>query len=141
MRKKNKILCVVILVCICVVAYTIPYIKMEFAGSAHYTEQDRREYNFYTPDILKGMPRISDHYDFDFSNTTGPANQVNAIKFYGTEDIRIIDSYLASLGYKKKEKCDIEATCWKGTDPQETIYVGILKSEKIVIIQVVMDFS
>ncbi|MEN3753799.1 hypothetical protein ABC733_17605 [Mangrovibacter sp. SLW1] len=84
------------------VAYTIPYIKMEFVGSAHYTEQDQREYKFYTPDILKRMPRISDHYDFDFSNITGPANQVNAIKFYGTDDTSIINSYLASLDYKKQ---------------------------------------
>ncbi|WP_435947088.1 hypothetical protein [Dryocola sp. BD586] len=117
-----------------------PYIEMEFAGSASYTEQDKREYNFYTPDILKNMPRISNRYDFDFANITGPAAQVYAVKFYGIEETSKIDGYLTSMGYQRQGTCNIDNVCWQGTDPAETVMVRALKSEKGVAVQVVYKF-
>ena len=141
MRKQLKILCVAAVVVVGALVYISPYIKMEFAGSATYTEQNEREYNFYTPDILKNMPRISDKYEFDFANITGPARHVHTVKFYGTDDTSKIDSYLISIGYKKRGVCDIDAFCWRGSNAQETVYVGVLSGEKTVLIQVVTDFS
>jgi len=141
MRKSLKVLVIIIVVITAVLTYAWPYIEMEFTGSAHYTEQDKREYNFYTPDILKKIPRISPRYDFDFANITGPATHVYAVKFYDTEDIRRINTYLASTGYIRQDECDAESVCWRGTDPQEIIYVGMLRGEKTVIVQVVYDFT
>ncbi|RRZ87237.1 hypothetical protein [Erwinia sp. 198] len=141
MHKSLKILCPVFIVAVAALASTWPYIRMEFAGSAHYTEQDKREYNFYTPDILKKMPRISCRYDFDFANITGPATHVYAIKFYDTADTHRVNNYLASAGYKQQNECDAESVCWRGSDPLEIIYVGVLRGEKTVIVQVVYNFT
>ncbi|MCU5772108.1 hypothetical protein N5923_13765 [Erwiniaceae bacterium BAC15a-03b] len=141
MRKSIKVVIVVVVMAVAALAYTWPYIEMEFAGNAHYTEQDSREYNFYTPDILKKMPRISDRYDFDFANVTGPATHVYAIKFYDSEDTGKIDAWLTLAGYQRQSECDEELVCWRGADPQETVYVGRLKGEKTVIVQVVYDFT
>lgn len=93
-----------------------PYIKMEFAESAHYAEQDRREYAFYTPDILKKMPRISPDYDFDFANIAGPATLAHAINFYGTEDWHRVAAYLTANNYVRQESCNIENVCWRGEE-------------------------
>ncbi|ALB62212.1 hypothetical protein AFK62_06720 [Cronobacter condimenti 1330] len=122
-------------------ACAIPYIKMEFAGNAYYTEKDEREYRFFTPKILQEMPRISEKYEFSFINVSGPASHVHVIKFYGTADTRRVSEYLISKGYKKQVTCDIEAACWRGSDPQETLYVGTFKDEDIVMVQVVTDFT
>ncbi|MEI2267099.1 hypothetical protein [Erwinia sp. CGal63] len=121
--------------------YALPYIKMEFAGSAHYTERDKREYNFYTPEILKKMPRISSRYAFEFANVTGPSRHVYVIKFYDTEDTSKIDEFLSSVGYKRQAACNIDNVCWRGTDRAETIMVRSLKSETGIAVQVVYDFT
>lgn len=82
--------------------------KWNLPGSAHYTEQDKREYDFYTPELLKKMPRISPKYEFDFANITGPATHIYTIKFYGTEDTSKINAYLESQGYKPQGNCNID---------------------------------
>lgn len=140
MRNSLKLLSVIIIMLAAALIYALPWIKMEFAGSAHYTEQDKRQYEFYTPEILKKMPRISARYSFDFANNTGPASHVYAVKFYATNDVGKIESFLTSTGYRQS-KCDFESVCWRGSDPQETIYVGTLKGEQTVIVQVVYNFT
>ena len=139
MRKSLEVSGSAIFIIAVALTYAWPWVKMEFAGSAHYTEQDKREYDFYTPDILRKMPRISARYSFDFANTAGPATHVYAVKFYDTKDTGKIENYLTSIGYKRTE-CDFESTCWRRTDPQESVYVGTLKGEKTVIVQVVCNF-
>ncbi|NCH87065.1 hypothetical protein EHJ13_06330 [Cronobacter dublinensis] len=141
MHKKTKILISLVVLLCGFIIYAIPYIKMEFAESAHYTEKDTREYSFYTPAILQEMPRISQKYEFSFINVSGPASHVNVVKFYGTMDSTKVDEYLLNKGFKKQDKCDIEATCWRGSDPQETVYVNASPGENMVIVQVVNDFS
>lgn len=140
MRKSIKVFAGAIIVIAAALSCAWPWVKMEFAGSAHYTEQDRREYDFYTPDILKKMPRISPQYSFDFANITGPASHVYAVKFYDTKDTDKIEDYLASTGYRQV-KCDFDSVCWRSTDPQESVYVGVLNSEETVIVQVVYNFT
>lgn len=140
MRKSLKVFGGAIIVIAIALTYAWPWVRMEFAGSAHYTEQDKREYYFYTPDILKKMPRISVRYAFDFANITGPAAHVYAVKFYDTKDTRKIEDYLTSTGYQRTE-CDFESPCWRKTDPQESVYVDALKGENTVIVQVVYTFT
>ncbi|QTF10783.1 hypothetical protein HC231_11800 [Brenneria izadpanahii] len=140
MRKSLKILSGIIIIVVIALACIWPYVKMEFAGSAHYTERDKREYDFYTPDILKKMPRISTRYSFDFANIAGPAAHVYAVKFYGTKKTNKIEDYLTSIGYKQ-DKCDFESVCWRSSDPQESVYVDTLNGEKTIIVQVVYNFT
>ncbi|MGB8664651.1 MAG: hypothetical protein WCD24_07795, partial [Serratia inhibens] len=84
MRKAFKIALGVVVVIMAAFAYLWPTIRMELAGSAHYTEQNKKEYDYYTPDILKNIPRISDRYEFDFYNVAGPGSLVYSVTFYGT---------------------------------------------------------
>lgn len=140
MRKSLKLLTVVVVLVAAVLMWVWPYVQMEFAGSAHYTEQDKREYEFYTPDILKKMPRISSRYDFDFANITGPASHVYAIRYYDVVNSEKIDLYLGSLGYKKQERCHIEAVCWLGSDPQEVVTVSTLENPKSLLISVIYNY-
>ncbi|MGQ8818880.1 hypothetical protein [Serratia sp. NA_13] len=141
MRRSLKLLSVVAIVSAAALAYIWPYMQMEFAGSAHYTEQNKREYDFYTPEILRKIPRLTPRYDFDFANITGPATHVYAVKFYGAEDTHKIDDYLTSIGYERQGNCNIDNVCWRGTDLTETVMVRTLKSEKGVIVQVVYNFT
>ncbi|MCO4311895.1 hypothetical protein [Pectobacterium versatile] len=113
-----------------------PYIKMNFAGSAHYTEQDKREYAFYTPDILKAMPRITDRYDFNFSNVTGPEAKVWTVNFYGTDDTRKVHTYLTSMGYEKQVRCDVEAECWRTAGTKDVVTIATFDTDKSVMVQV-----
>ncbi|KNC93872.1 hypothetical protein [Trabulsiella odontotermitis] len=140
MRNSLKMFGGVTIVVAMILACSWPWIKMELAESAHYTEQDKREYDFYTPDVLKKKPRISDRYVFDFTNIIGPARHVYALKFYDTSDTSKIEAYLASIGYKQI-KCDFETMCWQGTDPQESIYVNTMKGDDMVIVQIAYDFT
>ncbi len=67
---------------------------MEFASSAHYTEQEKREYEFYTPELLKNMPRFT-------------------LTFYKVTETKAIRGYLTSSGYELQKSCDVEADCWR----------------------------
>lgn len=59
----------------------LDFFGLFFAGTACYTEQDWLKYEFYTPELLKGIPKISDKYDFNFGNITGPEAQIFTITF------------------------------------------------------------
>ena len=77
-----------------------PYLDMGFSSSANYTQRDKREYDYYTPELLKRMPRISDNYEFSYSNISGPQAFVYGIQFNGTNDASRIREYLISEGYE-----------------------------------------
>jgi hypothetical protein len=136
MKLAVKISCTIAVVIGAALTYAWPWVKMEFAGSAHYTEQDKREYEFYTPDLLKEIPRISSHYEFDYANITGPEAQAFAVSFYGTNDISKVHVYLISRGYKKQTACNLEAECWRTPGSREVITVVKLHSPDIVKVQI-----
>lgn len=144
MRKPVKVLCAMIVIFAAALAYAWPWIKMEFASSAHYSEQDTREYAFYTPDLLKTMPRISPRYDFDFASITGPASHVSAIRYYGTRESGRIDHYLSSKGYIRQDNCHIEAVCWRNAVPgdgdEDIVTVSILENPDAVLVSVIHNF-
>lgn len=139
MRNSFKLLISVIIVFAAALTYG-PYIVMEFSGNAHYTEQDKRQYAFFTPHLLKKMPRISPHYNFDFVNITGPASHVYAVRYYDTDDSSKVDTYLNFMGYKKQHNCHIEAVCWRSTDPQEVVTVSTLENPKAILVSVIYNF-
>jgi hypothetical protein len=53
MRNSFRVLIATLAVIAAALVWLWPYVQMEFAGSAHYTEQDKREYDFYTPRYTK----------------------------------------------------------------------------------------
>ncbi|MDX5628281.1 MULTISPECIES: hypothetical protein [unclassified Brenneria] len=98
MRKLITALAAVLLLAGAAFVFVWAYLKMEFASSAHYTEQDKREYAYFTPDLLKNMPMISNDYRFEYGNVTGPEAHVFTVHFYGTTDSNVIRDYLRSEG-------------------------------------------
>ncbi|MFE8118865.1 hypothetical protein [Brenneria goodwinii] len=136
MRTPLKVVLVIVIAIAGVSAYFWPTIQMELAGSAHYTEQDQNEYEYYTPDILKKIPRISDRYEFDFYNVAGPGSLVYSVTFYNTKDTGRVSAYLTSLGYMKQDTCSVEGDCWSGGDPAETVTVSAVPKINAVMVQV-----
>ncbi|MBW5406620.1 hypothetical protein ACISK3_06695 [Morganella morganii] len=134
MRNSLKISIIIAFIAIAIFIYVLPYVSMTFTGSAHYTERDKREYSFFTPEIFKKIPRITNDYDFSFANITGPSALVYAINFYGTDNTSLIDNYLKSIGYKKQPTCDIDAECWENVT-SEQITVSLFEKEKRVSVQ------
>jgi len=113
-----------------------PYVKMEFASSAYYTEQDKRAYDYYTPELLKKIPRVSGDYKFEFGRITGTEANVFTVKFYGVAENQIIINYLKSEGYERQTSCDVEAECWKSRATHDEVTVGDIHSQKGVFVQI-----
>lgn len=141
MRIRYKITLIVLVLLTAGIVYAWPYVQMNFAESARYTENNRREYEFYTPELLKKMPRVTGDYEFGFSNVSGPGTLVYDLQFKGTSDANKINSYLEEHGYKKSSTCDIQGDCWKGEDPKVSVSVGIIKDPSTLIVSLVVDPS
>lgn len=137
MKTSNKILLTALIAIVVGLVYVWPYVKMDFAESASYTEQDKRAYEFFTPDLLKELPRVSETYQFGYSNVSGPDLLIYDIKFSGTSDTSRIDTYLAENGYTRLGACDIEGECWQGKDPKITVSVGIVPNPETIVVSVV----
>ncbi|MDX5630209.1 MULTISPECIES: hypothetical protein [unclassified Brenneria] len=113
-----------------------PYIQMEFASSAHYTQMDKREYEYYTPDLLKEMPRISDNYEFSYSNISGPQAFVYGIQFNGTTDTSKIREYLRAEGYEQQKQCQTEAECWRSPRSKDVVSFYSLSKLDLVSVEI-----
>lgn len=116
------------------------FLKLFFAGSAYYTENDWLEYEFYTPELLKGVPRISTKYQFDFVNVTGPDVHVFTVHFYGTNDSSMIRRYLISEGYEPQKTCDVEAECWRTHKNHDVVTIAEFSSPKEILLQISRRF-
>lgn len=117
-------------------AYGWSYLRMELATSAYYTEQDKKEYEYYTPELLKNMPRISDAYSFEFGNVSGPEAHVYTIRFNGASDQRQVQAYLTAAGYRQQSACDVEAECWRSPDTKYIVTLITYTSPDSVVVQV-----
>ncbi|NCF05045.1 hypothetical protein [Kosakonia sp. MH5] len=117
-------------------AWKWPVIKFGLEDGGKYTENDRQVYGFFTPDILKKMPRITANYEFDYHTVSGPGSVGNSLTFHGTTDTSQIDTYLNSLGYVKQQSCMVQGVCWKGKDPTEDIVVSAVPEINVVLVQV-----
>lgn len=118
-----------------VLAFAWPYVKMEFASSAHYTEQDTQEYEYFTPDLLKNMPRITNDYRFEYGNVTGPEAHVFTVHIFGTTDSSTIRDYLRAQGYEPQKVCDVEAECWRSRRNSNVVTIAKFVSPEEVFIQ------
>ncbi|MDV2862102.1 hypothetical protein [Phytobacter ursingii] len=137
MKTSTKALLAIFAVVAVGLVYAWPYVKMDFAESASYTDRDKREYEFFTPDLLKKIPRVSESYQFGYSNVSGPDLLIHDVKFLGTTDASRINIYLEENGYKRLGICDIEGECWQGDDPKISVSVGIVSKPETVIVSVI----
>ncbi|HGI0856836.1 TPA: hypothetical protein ACJPZJ_001601 [Yersinia enterocolitica] len=137
MKTPTKALLAIFAVVAVGLVYAWPYVKMDFAESASYTDRDKREYEFFTPELLKKIPRVSESYQFGYSNVSGPDLLIHDVKFLGTTDASRINTYLEENGYKRLGICDIEGECWQGDDPKISVSVGIVSKPETVIVSVI----
>lgn len=136
MRKSNIILIGVGVIAGITLLAGWPYVRMEFASSAYYNEQDKREYEYYTPELLKKTPRISNDYTFEFGRIAGSEANVFTVKFYGVTETQRISHYLTSEGYQRQTSCDVEAECWRNPASNDEITVGNIHSQNGVFVQI-----
>ncbi|MCU5774458.1 hypothetical protein N5923_16085 [Erwiniaceae bacterium BAC15a-03b] len=136
MRKAIAVLIGVIVIAGIALAIGWPYVRMEFASSAYYSEQDKRAYEYYTPELLKKMPRISGDYEFEFGRITGTEANVFTVKFYGVAETQDIRNYLKAEGYELQASCDVEAECWESHATKDEVTVGNIHSQKGVFVQI-----
>lgn len=134
-RKFIKATAIAVFVGVIVLTIVWPYVKMEFASSAHYTEQDIREYEYFTPDLLKNMPRLTTDYRFEYGNVTGPEAHVFTVHIYGTTDSSKIRDYLKAQGYEPQNVCDVEAECWRSHKNSDVVTIAKFMSPKEVFVQ------
>lgn len=113
-----------------------PYLRMGFASSAHYTEKNKPEYQYYTPELLKKMPRIFDNYAFEFGRVSGPQASVFTVRYHGTSETRSIHRYLVSAGYSRQSQCNVEADCWRSQDSKDIVTVIKYTSPDSVVVQI-----
>ncbi len=137
MKTPTKALLAIFAVVAVGLVYAWPYVKMDFAESVSYTDRDKREYEFFTPELLKKIPRVSESYQFGYSNVSGPDLLIHDVKFLGTTDASRINTYLEENGYKRLGICDIEGECWQGDDPKISVSVGIVSKPETVIVSVI----
>ncbi|MBT0724866.1 hypothetical protein HH682_10590 [Rosenbergiella sp. S61] len=134
MRKFTTVFSVVLLFVGVALTLGWPYLKMGFASSANYTERDKREYDYYTPELIKKMPRISDNYEFSYSNISGPQAYVFSVHFQGARDSIKIQNYLKTEGYELQKTCDVEAECWRSHKTNDVISIAkFLSSNEIFV--------
>lgn len=136
MRKAIVILIGTVVIAALAIVAGWPYVRMEFASSAYYTEQDKRSYEYYTPELLKKIPRISDDYKFEFGRITGTEANVFTVKFYGVTETHSIRNYLKSEGYELQTSCNVEAECWESRATTDKVTVGNIHSQKGVFVQI-----
>lgn len=136
MRRNIIILLSVAVISVFALAVVWPHIEMGFASSAHYTRMDTREYEYYTPDLLKRMPRISDNYEFSYSNISGPQAFVYGIQFNGTTDTSKIREYLIAEGYKQQKQCQTEAECWRSPRSKDVVSFYSLSELDLVSVEI-----
>lgn len=134
----KKLLTIMMAMLVISLFYLFQCFRMEFADAADYTQQDKGKYYFYTPELLKSMPRISNIYSFHYSNVSGPNPAlIHQISFFGTADAREIDTYLERKGYKIRSICNTNGSCWVGENPKVTLSVSIEENPNIIKIEMI----
>lgn len=128
---------VLIIVAIILISATVawPYLKMELASSAYYSQSDTREYEYYTPELLKKMPRISPSFTFQYMSNHDSRNALYGIRFEGTTETDEVKTYLKSSGYQPQAACDTSAECWHKERSNEVVSLYSSSTPDYVVVQ------
>ncbi|QDY41656.1 hypothetical protein [Candidatus Pantoea soli] len=138
MKTSLRITLSILITCALGLAWGLHFLRMELADGADYTEQDTQQYEFYTPDLLKKMPRITESYRFHYSNVSGPnPARIFQLRFTGVTDNAPIKTYIERNGYKKSEACSFAGDCWAGQDPDIRVTVEVREKPRSLLITLV----
>jgi len=113
-----------------------PYVKMEFASNAYYSQEDELEYEYYTPEILKKIPRISENYTFQYISNHDAQSAFHGIQFEGVTDMSKVRDYLKSEGYEPQPICDTSAECWKTSKSKDILSIYSTSSPDKVVVEI-----
>ncbi|MBW5893339.1 hypothetical protein IM880_14065 [Pectobacterium polaris] len=105
--------------------------------SKHYTMEDKALYEELTDDIVKGVPRISEVYQFVNAPQEGPASEVSAVYFENTVDIASLRNYLISIGCTL-EKVEGNGEEWLSKDKTKTVVIFVDAKGRKVGMEVVL---
>ncbi|WP_241617086.1 hypothetical protein [Rosenbergiella epipactidis] len=136
MSKAVRVFMVISLITFGVMYFYWPYLKMVFATSAYYTEKDKAEYVFYTPDLFKKMPRIAYNYTYEYGSVSGPEATVFTVRYHGVVDTTKIEEYLTSSGYRREPTCDVQADCWRSQKTSDIVTVIRYHDPDSVVLQI-----
>lgn len=111
------------------------YFELELASSAYYSQNDKREYEYYTPELFKMMPRISSTYSFQYISNHDARKRLYGIRFDGTSETEKLKSWLQLAGYKPQATCDTSAECWRKEDSDNVVSLYSSANPDYVVIQ------
>lgn len=80
-------------------------------------------YRFYVDKDIKGAPRISDNFYFEFRRMDGPSPEMSGIVFKGTTETAALEKYLTALGYHHVSNDEIGQRWEKEDRPVPCIYI------------------
>ena len=136
MSLKSIIILVLLLLVFAAALFVWPWINMAFVEHDCYTQSDKREYDYYTPDLLKKMPRVSNHFSFCYTNISGPQAFVYGIQFDGTTDLDSVQRYLSMAGYARQQKCHLEAECWRSGLSDDVVTLSQYSQPDVIKVEV-----
>lgn len=138
MKNPQKFVLIAGVILIIGMTYGFHYLKMVFAEGAEYSESDKKDYDFYTPELLKNMPRITNDFRFNYNNESGPNPAlIHQVRFFGTNDTSEIDNYLERNGFKKGGLCDFRGECWSNKNSNVNLSVEVEGNSSTVIVSMV----
>lgn len=89
-----------------------------------------------TDDIIKKCPRISENYEFAYATVDGPAIEVSSVTFHGSNDVKMIQNYLTSIGFTFNRAED-NGEYWNSDKTPKTVFIWSTDNPKTTIIQVI----
>lgn len=99
MSRVTKYALILIVLLLSAVCYK--FVSVYMSDSVDYTPSDWLEYRLLTPDEIKNAPHFGDVVMIHFRAADGPAPQSNQIEYDGQVDLKAIQRYLVSLGYRE----------------------------------------
>ncbi|HCM9255017.1 TPA: hypothetical protein QIB60_000906 [Enterobacter cloacae subsp. dissolvens] len=98
-----------------------------------YRESDTISYSWFTSDLIKHVPRISQAYEFEYRSQDGASPEMNSVTFYHTRDAEKLRNYLKEKGFTY-ETTDSFGEQWTHYDSGLVTSLVIDKSQQIVIL-------
>ncbi len=100
--------------------------------SSRYKESDFLSYYWFTDNLIKNAPRISNHYQFEYWELDGSSPRMSIIEYHDATDADALRDYLNHMKFNKK-KTDSHGERWEKKNTG-TVYINEAKGEKVIIL-------
>ncbi|WP_312142503.1 hypothetical protein [Pantoea septica] len=132
MRFLRNTIYIILAVIIGVTVFAVSFSPAPGEGKS-YRESDSISYSWFTSDLIKHAPRISETYDFEYRAQDGASPEMNSVTFHNTNDAEKIRSYLKEKGFVY-ETTDSFGEQWTHYDSGLVMSLAIDKNQKTVIL-------